>query len=84
MFWVSLLEFFLLNPRCFNAQVQAQERRDSAGQTCWSRGKEKAVVSQTNTFSVAVVQSVLERLDLKKVSCQEKSTACFVWHMQAS
>lgn len=38
------------------------------------------VISQSNTFSTAVVQSVLERLNLKKV-CQEKSTACSGWQM---
>lgn len=84
MSWISVLEVFLLKPRCFSAQVQAQERKALAWQMHLPCCKEKAVVSQPNTFSAAVAQSVLERLHLKKVCPQEKRTACFIWQMQAN
>lgn len=66
MSWVSVLEVFLLKPRCFSAQVEAQERKAPAQQMCLPCCKEKAVVSQPNTFLAAVEQSVLERPGLKK------------------
>lgn len=84
MSWVSVLEVFLLNPRCFSAQVKARERKAPARQMWLPCCKEKAVVSQPNTLPAAVEQSVLERLGLKDVCPQEKSTACFVRQMQAN